>query len=125
MKLTEFVIGIRRERHGAGEHLVQDDRKAVEVGPRVDVLPLYLFGRHVFRRTECTARARHPLRALHAGNAEVHDLHQAGVGGHHVRRLDIAVNNTHAVRVGKPVCGLADDRERLRYGKRRAFFLQN
>ena len=35
------------------------------------------------------------------------------VGDDHVRRLDVAMDDAHRVRVGKAVGRLADDRERL------------
>ena len=55
------------------------------------------------------AVSRDVLHAANAGHAEVHDLDGAGGSQHHVRRLDVAVDDAGAVRVPDAAKNLIDD----------------
>ena len=65
---------------------------------RVDALALRLLGRQVRRRAEHRRGLRRGLERLHARDAEVHDLHLALARDHHVRGLDVAVDDALRVR---------------------------
>ena len=61
---------------------------------------------------------REVLGSKHAGNAEVHHLDTAAVGDHQVRRLEVAVYDTAAVRVAKRIEHLDAEVRRLRWRER-------
>ena len=99
---------LARERHAAGQELVEDRPQSVDVGAGVDVeiVQLRLLGRHVFQRADERADlgVDAPIgqpRAGGLGDAEVDHLgHRPAVveGDQDVRRLQVAVD--HALLVG-------------------------
>jgi hypothetical protein len=125
MLLHQLVVARGLERHLSGEHLVEHDAEAVEIGQSIDVLAATLLGRHVGERADDAAVARHALRPLRARDAEIHDLEQARIGEDQVRRLDVAMHDSHLVRIGKAVRRLRDHCERLFQAERRAAFVQD
>lgn len=92
---------IASERRPAGEHLVKHAAGRIQVGAHVDVLAARLLGRQVLRGAHDTLRLGHCGGGIieRAGDAEVHDLHNALLGDHDVAGLDIAVDDAHAVRI--------------------------
>ena len=94
------------------QHLIEHNPERPDVGPLIDLLPARLLRRHVLRRAERRAR----LRELHPGElreAEVDDLHETVFRDENIRRLDVAVNDPLAVRLGEPLGDLNGDIERL------------
>ena len=105
--------GVRRP---PGEHLEQDHAERVDVGGRPDGrnVPLDLFGGHIAGSAEQSAVARQlGLVRVHVGDplrqAEVHDHRLAAGRHHHVRRLQVAVDDPLAVGVFQGEGDLADD----------------
>ena len=81
-----------------GEHLVEDDAEAVEIGARVERLALRLLGTHVVRRAAQHAGARAAVAGQQAARqAEVDEHHAAVVAQHDVRRLQIAMDDAGLV----------------------------
>src|SRR5689334_13479951 len=39
------------------------------------------------------------IRSKHASDSEIHHLNRSGIGQHHIRRLDVAMDDSHLVRV--------------------------
>ena len=91
----------------ADDHLVDDDRQAVDVRPRVDGRePRGLFRAHVPRRAERNPRARE----LRAARRRAHRLRDAEIGDdrmrlreQHVLRLDVAMQHAQPVRIRERV----------------------
>ena len=104
---------LARERHGAGEQLVEDDPRRVEVGALVDRGAARLLGREVLRRTHDRPGLGHLARAC-AGDPEVGDLHPALAVDEHVVRLDVPVDDPVLVRVPERGEDLARVRDRDR-----------
>ncbi len=104
---------LARERHVAGEQLVEDDAERVDVGLLVDALALRLLGRDVVRRAENRPGLGQP--ALHlerAGDAEVGHLRLAVAVQKHVLRLHVAVHEAVLVRERQAPRDLDRERER-------------
>ena len=105
------------ERLLAGQELVQDDAGREHVGALVDVAAGDLLGRHVGRRADHRAGLRAlGLRAvdvLHARDAEVGELGARLRIEHHVRRLDVAMDDAGVVRELERVEQLAHDAHRF------------
>ena len=89
----------------AGEELIEHAAGRVEVAAGVDVLALRLLGREVLRGADHGLRLGHRRVGVGdgAGDAEVHHLDRIVRADHHVRRLDVAVDDAHPVRVGQGV----------------------
>ena len=85
----------------AGEQLVELAPGGVDVGAGVDRLTAGLLGGEVLRRPHDRCGLGHRVRRVGdgAGDAEVHHLHVAGRGEHHVAGLDVAVDDPGAVAV--------------------------
>ena len=87
-----------------GEHLVEDDRRRVEIASPVERLPQDLLGGHVGARARRDARVGRPLPAF-AGDAlrdaEVRELHDAVAAHEHVLRLDVAMHDAERVERGE------------------------
>ena len=92
------------ERRLAGEHPVHHDAEGVDVRSPVDRSPHDLLGRHVLDRPDEHAGVRE-LRLLigrvRLGDAEIEDLHVVpatrALDEHHVRRLEVAMNDPRGV----------------------------
>ena len=93
----------------AGQHFMQHDPEAEDVGPMVDSLAARLLGRHVRRRAEyhaglglgrcaCDGAGIATEHSHEFGEPEVDDLRVAVVGQHHVGRLQIPVDDAFVVR---------------------------
>ena len=97
------------ERRASGEHLVEDDAGAVDVrrGGRRDAAGL-LRG-HVPRRADHRPRGCARGCLGQPRDAEVPDLHPAVGRQHHVRRLDVAVQDSLAVRAAERRAQLRGD----------------
>ena len=92
----------------AGERLVEDQRKRVEIRLGPDVVAVGLLGRHVGEGADDVAGARERRTADHMRNPEVGELRaiaraRTPVGNQHVGGLDVAVDHAQAVRVGKGI----------------------
>ncbi len=96
---SENGFGFKRGR--AGQHLVKDNAKSVEVRTRVDFFTLGLLGRHVRRSAYHRSRGG-DTRLLHGmRDAEIHHHHAASVFHHDVLGFQVAVYDTFRVRRGK------------------------
>ena len=139
--LLQLEHGARRvlDPAPAGQHVVQDQPERVDVDAMIDVFATRLLGRHVLDRSDdgaddrgCRLRHRlvdgHPSRCgrilrrsgrhrAHARgrarNPEVHDDRDFVVD-HHVRGLEVAVNDAGLVRRLQAGSDLPDDRHHLR-----------
>jgi hypothetical protein len=105
----ELGRGTSFERPSAARHLVEDDPEREEVRPRVERAARDLFGRHVRDGPHHGARLREPGRrgrVLAPGQArvgpfreaEVEELHAPARREPHVRRLEVAVDDSLLVR---------------------------
>ena len=93
---------------GARDQLIQQNAERENVGSAIRRLTADLFRRHIRRRARRTSSvaAVHDGRRLVDGvgvrqarrQPEVHDLDVPVFGEHHVRRLEVAVNDTPLVR---------------------------
>ena len=92
---------LARERHAAGEELVEDDAEGVDVAERVDLLAARLLGRDVLARADDGPRDRHALDVDRARDAEVGHLRLAVLVEQHVLRLHVAVDEPAAVGEGE------------------------
>ena len=81
----------RSERSLAREQLVEDEPERVDVAADRDFLARELLGRHVARRARAHLLALDALRETR--QAEVGDLGPAPAVDHHVRRLEVAVQD--------------------------------
>ena len=86
------------ERNVAGEHLVQNHAKRIQVAARIDGFAFRLFRRHVLRRSERIARHRELGRLIEGfGDAKVDELRDLlavfGRREHDVVRLQVAMND--------------------------------
>jgi hypothetical protein len=91
-----------------GQHLVEHDAQRVDVGPPVDGVAHDLLGRHVLRRAQDLAGARHrrPLAVVEElGDAEIEHAREVlapgALGEDDVVRLEVAVNDAVCVCVGQ------------------------
>ena len=111
----------------AGHHLVQHRAEAEDVRPRVDLAALRLFGRHVRGRADdLPPRSAATVRVRRRGaigrleqlrQPEVEDLDAIVVGDHHVRRLQVTVDDAGFVRRGEGIGNLHAVAQRLRDGE--------
>ena len=105
--------GVRFERQLRGEQAIQHDAHGIQVRTTVHVATENLFRRHVRRRPHHVAALRVVFGAEDARDPEVHDLDGSTIGNHQVRRLQIAMHDSGAMRVGERIenlhaqlCGL-------------------
>ena len=103
-----------------GDHLVQHRAKGEDVRTGIDVAALQLLGGHVRQgpenlTVERERRRRRMLRdaAGHLGQAEVEQL-GAGLGQHHVGRLQVPMHDPGAMREGQALGNLDRAGDRLR-----------
>ncbi len=91
------------ERQRAGEHLIQHDADRVEVAALVEIVALRLLRRDVGDAAHHHPRLRHAERVLgdRARDPEVAELDDVVFGDQDVRRLDVAVHQPLAMRVGE------------------------
>ena len=102
-------VRIARERHGAGENLVEDAAKRVDVGPPVDVPTLDLFGRDVVDRPDEHAGGGHPVcLAGPFGKPEVGQVDVVAGVDQHVARLDVAMDEPTCVSGVQRISHLGD-----------------
>ena len=118
-RLAHVLVGHRDravadERRPAGEQLVEQAAGGVDVGAGVDGLAAGLLGREVLRGADHGRGLGHRRRRVadRAGDAEVHHLHVAARGEHHVAGLDVAVDDPGAVAVVERGQHAAGDLER-------------
>ena len=104
--------------HRTGQHLVEDDPERVEVGALVDRRAPRLLGREVLRGADDRADLGH-LRGAGPRDAEVGHLDVPVAADDHVVRLDVAVDDVVAVRLGERAEDLAGELDR-RQRRRRA-----
>ena len=94
-------VVIARERHLAGERLVEHGAEGVDVGPAVDVVAAQLLGRHVIERPNPLARGgQAAFRGAPLGQPEVGEvdvLAPAAWRDQDVRRLHVAVDEAALV----------------------------
>ncbi len=81
------------EQAPAHEQLGQHDRGREDVGPRVDLAPRHLLGRHVAGLALEQARARAVAALGGARDPEIDQLDLAGLRHEHVGRRDVAVHD--------------------------------
>ena len=123
-ELLRENVGGRRAIEGwrAGEHLVEHDAEGVDVGATVERISGRLFGAHVLRRADDGAFTRELrgrpglflLRRLRGlGDTEVRHQDVAALVQQDVVRLDVAVDDLVAVRVGERVGHLARNTRRV------------
>ena len=102
---------LAEERHLAGEELVEEDSRGVEVRCLVDGSAARLLRREVLGGADDRALLRHLARPGTC-DAEVRDLDDALGVDDHVVRLDVAVDDAVAVRVAERGEDLARVRDR-------------
>ena len=98
----------------AGQELVGQHAERVDIGGRRDRLAEHLLGRGVFARHHRRLRAGEPGLGSgfeQLGDAEIEQLHGAFVGDQDVGRLEIAMDDEIAVRVGDRRTDLQQQRE--------------
>ncbi len=109
------IAGIRE---AAGEHLVQHDADAVEIGRLVQFEPLRLLGRKIIDAShdETGTSHRHRLLRHRARDTEIGKFDDVVLGDENVCRFDVAVQQPLAVRVREAVADLSGvvDGDRLR-----------
>ena len=103
------VAGVRRR---AGEQLVEQDARRVDVAAGVGRAGGDLLGRQVRDRAHDRARVAGARLRRRDREAEVGDLRLPGLGDQHVLRLDVAVHDPDPVRLGEPGEHLLHDGER-------------
>ena len=117
----------------AGEHLVRHHGERVDVAARIERLARELLRAHVRRRAEHHALLRELglvaiLLAASLRDAEVEDLHEVllpgALGEDDVVRLEIAMDDPLAVRLGERAADLRDDLLDAR-GRDRAVLLED
>jgi hypothetical protein len=108
---------IAAERHLPSQHLVEDDSDRVQVGGGGHRRPASLFRRQVLRRPHDRAGLRH-LGRPRARDAEVRHLQP--LADQDVVRLDIAVDDSVAMREAKRFEHLERVRDRMADGQRTA-----
>jgi hypothetical protein len=118
--VDDAVLKPARERLPLGQKLVHHRANREDIAAIVHNLPGHLLRGHVVERPDQHPRHRHPGLG-DARDAEVEDLHAALVLHHHVRRLDVPVDDGHLVREAEAVAQLVDDGQlardtRLRVG---------
>ena len=100
--VDDAVQALAGPRTAAGQHLPADQPERVEVAASIQAGTIDLLGRHVGRRTDrCTRKGQAGIGAPGAGNAEIGEARHAGLVDIDVLRLDVAVNDTPAMRVGQ------------------------
>ena len=115
---TSSVIVFHRPGPGhlANQHLVDDDRKAVDVATRVHFgEPTRLLRAHVARRADSQARAREigtPHGADCLRDAEV-GYDRMTLGKQDVLRFDVAVQHAHPMGIRKRIGNRVCNRKRL------------
>ena len=103
------VAGVRRR---AGEQLVEQDARRVDVAAGVGRAGGDLLGRQVRDRAQDRARVAGARLRRRDREPEVGDLRLPGLGDQHVLRLDVAVHDPEPVRLGEPGEHLLHDGER-------------
>ena len=91
--------GLATEGRASGEHLVEHDAGAVDVGGGRHRLPARLLGRHVPRRADDRGGAAVGAALGQPGDPEIADLDPASIGDEDVGRLDVTVHDVFGVRV--------------------------
>ena len=115
-----------REWRNAGEHLVEQDAERVKIGARVHRFAAHLLRRHVGERSDQVVAAlggRDGLRRVVEDGSrepEVEDLGDAARRDHHVRGLEVAVDDAEVVRGIECRGHLHRDRARPDLGQRTA-----
>ena len=104
--------GLAVEGSLARGQLVEHATGGVNIRTCVGGLAACLLGGEVLGGADDGGGLRHGRGAIaqRACDAEVHDLHRAGVGDHHVRGLDVAVNDARLVREVQRRADLGHDR---------------
>ncbi len=113
MVLHDLKFAVAFEGQMAGQHFIQRNSEFVDVGANVYVAILDLFGRHVGERAKLGARARHAARANHFRDSKIHHLHEAIFVQHQVAGLDVAMENSSAVRIPDAEQRLPEKRNRF------------
>ena len=101
--------GIAVERRMAGQHLVQHDAGAVQVGGGGDRQPAGLLGRHVSRGAHDRGRPSLGGALGQARDPQVAHLDLAARRDQHVGRLDVAVHDLLGVRMRERAAELLGD----------------
>src|SRR5262249_5322191 len=91
-------------------HFVEQHSKRVNIGSRVGVFGLDLFGRHVLDGADYVALSSETRAAEHSGDTKVHDFYRAGLGEHDVCGLYVAMDDAHPVSVIDAVQSLTEQR---------------
>ena len=95
------------------QQLVGDDAERVDVGARAGLLAARLLGREVGGGAEHRPDLGDARLVDRAGDPEVGELDDVGVGDEQVAGLDVAVHDAVAMRVVEAAAGLGDDLDRL------------
>ncbi len=103
---------VAREGHRPRQHLVEEDADGVEVGALVDPGAPRLFRREVLGGADDGAGLGH-LADPGPGDAEVRHLQAPVRVGHHVVRLDVAVDDALAMREAERAEHLAGELDRV------------
>ena len=111
-----MTIGLAYKGLPAGEHFVQHDTQAKDIGPAIELFAPGLFGRHIRDGPDDSARNRvkgsrgSTARYQELGQAEIQDLNVAVAADHDVVGLDVTMNDPGPVRGGESIGNLDSDR---------------
>src|SRR3989442_145328 len=104
-------------RHFAGKQFVEDQAEGKKVRALIEFLAERLLRRHVVHGSDERAGLGHAVAFERARQAEVHDQNSAGLIAHDVLRLQVTMNDPHAVRGFKRTADLLHDLDRFLGGE--------
>src|SRR5205807_9906066 len=104
-------------RHFAGKQFVEDQAEGKQVGALVKFLAERLLRGHVVHGADERAGLGHAVAFQRARQAEVHDQNAAGLVAHDVLRLQVTMNDSHAVRGFERTAHLLHDLDRFLGGE--------
>ena len=104
---------VRNKRHFPGEQLVKNQAYREQVGTLIQIFPECLLGRHVFHGPDQGSGLSHAAAFERARQPKVHHQHAARLVAHDVLRLQVTMDDSHAVGRVKRLAHLPHDFHRL------------
>ncbi len=117
--IHELPGGFTTKGNLAGHHFIKDDSERIDIGATVDALAFHLFGRHIARSADNSARAGHAhLRGFErSGEAEIGDVDLIVLADKNVVRLEVTMDDAFGVSSVERFAKLANDFERATRAK--------